>query len=124
LDNEADIDTRTFISSARTNTQRENCNRYQNIPFQYGNGLKDVCLEDSLRGSIRDSKKKSIGFRNAFENQFDYISEDIYDPNHTVFEYARNSRGNNKQIARPNSESIRTDRMMRNSNMNRNTTNY
>lgn len=83
-------------------------NNRRNVPFQYGNGFPNITLEDSLRGGFRDSSKKSIGFRNAFENQFQYISSDISDPNHTVQMYPQNSRGQNKEIARPNSRSIKS----------------
>ena len=73
---------------------------YQNIPFKYGNGIADVALEDSMRGNIKDSKKKSIGFSNPFSHFFSYISGDISDPNHTVQNHPISSRGANKEIAR------------------------
>ena len=97
---------------------RGNENVYKSVPFQYGNGFRNVSVEDSLRGGYRDSSKKSIGFRNAFENQFQYISSDISDPNHTVQMYPVSSRGQNKEIARPRSNAIRSQRRIRNNTSN------
>ena len=77
--------------------------------------MPDVCLEDSLRGGIRDSSKKSIGFKNPFEHQFDYISKDISDYKHTVQMWPQNSRGQNKEIARPDSMANRSEERLRRS---------
>jgi hypothetical protein len=110
---DADLDTHTFTSGQRTGTRREQASGYQSVPFQYGNGLKDVSLEDSLRGGIRDSSRRSIGFKNPFENQFSYISGDISDSRHTVQMYPQNTRGADKEIARPESMSVRSDRRLR-----------
>lgn len=96
-------------NSDRINLRGKENNR-RNVPFQYGNGFPNITLEDSLRGGFRDSSKRSIGFRNAFENQFQYISSDISDPNNTVQMYPVNSRGQNKEIAKPRSNSIRSQK--------------
>jgi hypothetical protein len=112
IDNNFDQDTRTFTpgSRSRTRTQREMTHGYQSVPFMYGNGLPDVTLEESLRGGIRDSSKKSIGFRNPFEHSFDYISGDISDPSHSVQMWPQSTRGENKEMARPGSMSVRSER--------------
>lgn len=93
--------------------RRENASSYQSIPFGYGNGLPNISVEDSLKGGIRDSSKKSIGFRNPFENHFDYISKDISDSKHTVQMWPQSTRGQNREIARPHSVSAAHDRDMR-----------
>lgn len=113
IQSDADLDTRTFTPGSNTRTQREMHTCYQSVPFMYGNGLPDVSVENSLRGGNRDSSKKSLGFRNPFEHQFDYISEDISDPNHTVQMWPENTRGENKEIARPNSRAVRSENKMR-----------
>lgn len=113
IQSDVDLDTKTFTPGTRTNTRREMPSCYQSVPFMYGNGLADVSLEDSLRGGIRDSSKKSVGFRNPFEHSFSYISEDISDPNHTVQMWPQNSRGQNKEIARPNSIALKSERRIR-----------
>lgn len=114
IQSDADLDTHTFTPGTRTKTQREMQTSYQSIPFMYGNGLPDVSIENSLRGTNRDSSKKSIGFRNPFEHQFDYISPDISSPNHTVQMWPQNTRGSNKEIARPKSGAIQSDKRLRN----------
>lgn len=113
VQSDMDLDTRNYTPGMRTSTRRETPCGYQSIPFAYGNGLPDVCLEDSLRGGIHDSSKKSIGFRNPFEHQFDYISGDISDYKHTVQMWPQNSRGQNKEIARPNSIAAQSDQRLR-----------
>jgi hypothetical protein len=113
IPSEADIDTHVHIPGMRHNSKRENFNSYRSIPFRYGNGLPDVSLEDSLRGGIHDSSKKSIGFRNPFEHQFDYISKDISDPHHTVQMWPQSTRGNDRELARPNSLAVRSDKRIR-----------
>lgn len=115
-----DLDTHTYTPGTRTNTQRENSLDYQAIPFGYGNGLPDISVEESLKGGIRDSSKKSIGFKNSFEHNFNYISPDISDYRHTVQMWPQNTRGQNREIARPNSASARHDRNLRNNILNRN----
>lgn len=102
-----DVDTHTITPHTNTKTQRETNNDYQSIPFMYGNGFMNVALEESLRGYATDSSRRSIGFKNAFENQFSYISPDIYDPNHTVNAWPASTRGTEKEIARPNSMAMR-----------------
>jgi hypothetical protein len=113
IQSDADLDTKTFTSGQRTGTQREMHNSYQSVPFMYGNGLPDITVEESLKGGIRDSSKKSIGFRNPFENQFAYISKDISDANHTVQMWPQTTRGRSSQIARPNSSAVLSERRIR-----------
>jgi hypothetical protein len=113
VQSEADLDTKTFTPGTRMDTRRETPSSYQAIPFGYGNGLPDISVEESLKGGIRDSSKKSIGFRNPFENQFDYISQDVSDYRHTVQMWPQPTRGQNVEIARPESASARQDRDMR-----------
>jgi hypothetical protein len=113
IQSDADLDTKTFTPGHRSNSRREMQSGYQAVPYQYGNGLPDVSLEDSLRGTDRDSKKKSIGFRNPFEHQFDYISSDISSADHSVQMWPENTRGDNKEMARPDSSAVRSERRIR-----------
>lgn len=99
---------------SNSKSSRETQSSYQAIPFGYGNGLPNISVEESLKGGIRDSSKKSIGFRNPFEHQFDYISKDISDYRHTVNMWPQSTRGENRELARPNSASARYDKEMRN----------
>ena len=111
---DADLDTKTFTSGVRTNTRRENTSSYQSVPYGYGKGLQNVSLEDSLRGGMRDSSRKTTGFKNPFEHHFDYISDDISDSRHTVQMWPQSTRGQDKEIARPNSVAIKSAQRMRN----------
>lgn len=111
-------DTHNYTSETRTGTKRENANNYKPVPFQYGSGFMDVNNECYLREGIKDVKKKSYGYRNNFEHNFSYISPDIYDPNHTVQMWPTNTRGQQKEIARPHSAAMRDDRQIRKSKKN------
>lgn len=96
-----DLDTHTFVPKIRDTSQRDNCNCYNTVPFMYGGGPADVSVEDALRGGLKDGSKKTIGFKNAFENQFYYISSDITEPNHNVMSMPSATRGTSKVLARP-----------------------
>jgi len=85
-----------------TKYNKEKEQHYKNVPFMYGHGIADVSLEDSMRGNVKDTKKKSVGFKNPFANYFSFISSDISAPEHTVNMRPVNTRGANKEIARPN----------------------
>lgn len=96
----------------RTRNLRERENNYQSVPFMYGNGLPNVTLEESLKGGIRDTSKKSIGFRNSFEHSFSYISDDISNPDHTVNMWPQTTRGRNKEVARPKSGAVQSEKRL------------
>jgi hypothetical protein len=107
IDGNYDLDTNTYTPGTRSYTQRESTNTYRPIPFMYGNGLPDISLEESLRGGYRDSSKKSIGFKNPFENQFYYIDKEVSNADHTVQMWPQQTRGRNREVARPNSIAMR-----------------
>jgi hypothetical protein len=109
IEAEVDQDSHSMRASSRTGTGREQYNRYKAIPYGYGGGLADICVEDSLRGGIRDSRRKTTGFWNPFEHQFDYIDKDISEPNHTVEMYPQSTRGANRTIARPRSSAAKSE---------------
>lgn len=113
IESTVDQDSRTVRPASRSKTNRETYNSYKSIPYGYGGGLADICVEDSLRGGIKDSGRKTTGFWNPFEHQFDFIDSDISDPNHTVEMRPQNTRGANKVMARPNSMSSNSDRRIR-----------
>lgn len=110
---DADLDTHTFMPGSSSCSQREMANSYQSVPFMYGNGLPDVTVEESLRGGFRDSSKKSIGFQNPFEHNFSYISSDISDPDHSVQMWPQTTRGRNKEVARPTSRAVSSEKGFR-----------
>lgn len=113
ISGETDLDTHMMVPNTRTGTQRDNYNNYYSIPSNYGNGFMDISVEDSLRGGYTDSSKKTVGFRNPFENQFDYISRDISSAEHSVQMRPSMTRGQNKEISRPDSAAYRSEQRLR-----------
>ena len=105
-----DVATKTFTPGSKSKSRRETYNNYQAIPYMYGSGMPDITLEESLRGSVSDSSRKSMGFKSSFGHNFNYISSDIYDPNHTVQMWPQNTRGQNKEIARKNSSAVQSEK--------------
>ncbi|AYV84843.1 MAG: hypothetical protein Hyperionvirus44_1 [Hyperionvirus sp.] len=63
-------------------------------------GLRDVRRESNLQNSQPTRVGKSIGYPNPSEHYFDYIDDDIQDPNNVVFERGRNTRSDNYSVAR------------------------
>lgn len=100
VDDVFDIDARSFTPGYNTETKRDVHTSYNTLPFGYGNGLADITVENSLKNCHRDTSKKTTGFRNPFENQFQYISSDISNPDHTVQMWPENTRGQNKEVRR------------------------
>jgi len=105
-DGSVDMDTKQMIGGKNMRSQRETTNQYNSVPMMYGMGMMDVCVEESLRGHTRDTSKKTAGYRNMFENNFQYISPEISDPNHTVAMYPNSTRGTGKELARPSNKRI------------------
>lgn len=97
VDNILDAETRTFMPGYNNETKRDRHTSYNTLPFGYGNGLADISVENALKGVHRDTSKKTAGFRNTFENQFQYISSDISNPDHTVQMWPQHTRGQNKE---------------------------
>jgi hypothetical protein len=65
--------------------------------------IRDVEMENYLAFGDQPSigkGKKSIGYPNPVENHFSYISDDIQNPDHVVFERGMPSRLFNKDVAR------------------------
>lgn len=113
IEAEVDQDSHTMRPKTRNQSSRGQDNAYRCIPFGYGGGLADVSVENSLRGGIRDSSRKSTGFWNPFEHQFDYIDSDISSPDHTVNMRPQSTRKANRTIARPNSVAAQSERRLK-----------
>lgn len=113
IEAEIDQESHTMRPRSRDSSRRDNHNSYRSIPYGYGGGLADISVENSLRGGIKDSPRKSTGFWNPFEHQFDYIDSDISSPDHTVNMRPENTRKANMTIARPNSRAALSDRRLK-----------
>jgi hypothetical protein len=113
IEAEVDQDSHTMRPQTRDSSGREQYNGYRSIPYGYGGGLADISVENSLRGGIKDSGRKSTGFWNPFEHQFDYIDSDISNPDHTVNMRPETTRKMNRTIARPNSIAAQSERRLK-----------
>jgi hypothetical protein len=82
--------------------KREKENNYRAIPLMNGSKQKDVDIENYLcYGNGPSRGAKSLGYPNPAEHYFQYISDDISKPEHTVFEPGMPTRMHNKDTARP-----------------------
>jgi hypothetical protein len=113
IEAEVDQDSHAMRPSARDSSSRGQYNGYRCIPYGYGGGLADISVENSLRGGIRDSRRKTTGFWNPFEHQFDYIDSDISSPDHTVEMRPQSTRKSNRTMARPESIAAQSDRRLK-----------
>lgn len=113
IEAEVDQDSHTMRPRTRDTSRRDNYNGYRCIPYGYGGGLADISVENSLRGGIKDSPRKSTGFWNSFEHQFDYIDSDISDPDHSVNMRPLSTRKANMPIARPNSGAAMSEQRLK-----------
>lgn len=96
-----DTDTKVCIPGGQCNNLREQENNYKPVPYMNGSKQKDVNVENYLCYGYGPSRgKKSLGYPNPAEHYFQYISEDISNPDHTVFEPGMPSRLFNKDTAR------------------------
>jgi hypothetical protein len=103
--NEMDFETKVVNPNNNCNDKRENENNYKAVPYKNGSSLKDSNVDNYLlygTGQIRE--KKSRGYPNWFEHQYNYISEDIQDPDHVVFDRGMPTRSFNKNVATKYSE--------------------
>jgi len=58
--------------------------------------LKNIDLENYVKYGYPTSKARSLGYENPFEHQFQYIDDDIQNPDHVVFDRPTASRLDNK----------------------------
>lgn len=95
-----DVITKTMVPHNACNNKRDNINNYKMVPYMNGSNMRDVEVENYLScGSEITRSQKSRGYPSAFENQYQYISPDIQNPDHVVFERGMPSRLANKTVA-------------------------
>jgi hypothetical protein len=98
---EMDLDAKVSIPGAKSNNKREKENNYRSMPHMNGSKPRDVDMENYLcYGSGPSRGAKSLGYPNPAEHYFQYISDDIQRPEHSVFERGMPSRLRNKDTAR------------------------
>ena len=57
---------------------------YRSVPAMYGNGLRDINADTDMRFGVNSRGGKSLGYRNPFEHQFQFIDNDLQHPDHVV----------------------------------------
>jgi hypothetical protein len=108
-ENQMDLDTKVVTQNARYNGKRETENTYQAVPLMmdgYGNG-RDIDVDTFVRMKAGKYHNKSVGYPNPVDHYFNFISNDIQQPEHVVNMRGIPSRLLNKQIARPNGNNSR-----------------
>lgn len=99
---EMDLDMKVSVPGGKCNNKREKENNYRAVPYMSGSKVKDVNIENYLSyGNGPSRGAKSLGYPNPAEHYFQYISDDVQKPEHTVFEPGMSTRLMNKDTARP-----------------------
>jgi hypothetical protein len=101
-EDEMDLDTKVSVPGGKCNNKREKENNYRAVPYMTGTKARDVDIENYLcYGNGPSRGAKSLGYPNPAEHYFQYISNDVQKPEHTVFEPGMPTRMMNKDTARP-----------------------
>jgi hypothetical protein len=100
--NEMDLEHKVVLPNGNSNEKRETENNYRSVPYMSGAGNRDIDVDTFVRfGATPSRVSKSSGYPNPIEHHFDYISNDIQNPDHVVNERGLPSRMFNKETARP-----------------------
>lgn len=98
---EMDLDTKISVPGGKCNNKRGKENNYRTVPQMNAKKIKDVDIENYLcYGNGPSRGAKSLGYPNPAEHYFQYISNDVQKPEHTVFEPGMPTRMMNKDTAR------------------------
>jgi hypothetical protein len=67
-----------------------NSQKYQPIPYMgTKEGLRDISVENDMKCSYPTKGTKSYGYKNPSEHYFNYITDDIQNPEHVVMPFPR-----------------------------------
>ena len=90
-----DFEHKRSIPSVSSNGKKDlNTSSYKTMPFMgYDTDAKNINEENELLQGMPVRTHKSYGYNNSFENQFQYISNDIQNPDHTVMAFPRGGYG-------------------------------
>ena len=97
-----DFENKINIPSNNTCKNYLNTSRYVPVPLKWKKG-GPVKQEDNIQCSLPNRSAKSLGMKNPSDHYFDYISDDIQNPDHVVLPFARggiSSRLSNQQCAK------------------------
>jgi len=102
-ENQMDLDTKVIIQNPRCGGKKESENTYQAVPLMmngYDNN-SNIDVDTYVRMNAGKYHNKSVGYPNPVDHYFNFISNDIQQPDHVVNMRGIPSRLLNKQIARP-----------------------
>jgi hypothetical protein len=112
--NEMDTENKIAIPNVNIKDKKYvNTSSYQPVPYMSSKeGLRDIGAESYVKTGIpsRDTSKKSYGYKNLAEHYFDYITDDIQDPDHVVMPFPRGgepTRQDNTTTARARPKYVR-----------------
>lgn len=96
-----DYSNNKVIPSVSSNRKRGNRNSYMSVPHMHRNGLRNIDMDNYVRYGVNSRASKSVGYENPAEHYFQYIDNDIQNPDHVVNDRGLPSRSYNRKTARP-----------------------
>ena len=96
-----DFQTKNVLPKMGHNGKRGHKNEYQSIPQMYSGGLRDIDMDNFVRYGVNSRAAKSVGYENPVEHYFNYIDDDMQNPEHVVNQRGLPSRSYNRRTARP-----------------------
>ena len=86
-----DLDNKTYIPNSTCRNTREQQNNYIGVPLLSTPGTGDIEIDNYMRvgegfGSVQS--RRSLGYPSTYEHNFQYISNDMQVPEHTVMDRA------------------------------------
>lgn len=100
---EMDTDLKIVIPNVTCNGKKSlNSSSYRSVPcVGRAEGIRNIDDECEMKNSMPTRGSKSYGYSNPVEHYYDYISDDIQDPDHVVFNPGIATRLDNHKVARP-----------------------
>lgn len=104
---EIDMNSKRFIPDTTSSNKREHKTIYQAVPYMSGpNDMMNMDMGNSLQYGVNSRAGKGFGYKNPTEHYYDYIDQDIQQPDHVVHDRGFPSRAENKTRARPYKRNI------------------
>jgi hypothetical protein len=99
--NERQTDQDRFMVNNK-HVDKEQENSYMAVPFMEGKSARDMDIDTYMRfGSTPSRGSKSLGYPNPVDHYFDFVDDDVQNPNNVVMDRGVPSRSYNKTTARP-----------------------
>jgi hypothetical protein len=99
---EMDTETKINVPVINCNNKKNiNTSSYRSMPYMgRGEGIRNIDSEILMQNGSLTRTGKSFGYFNPVENYYDYISREVQDPDHVVFERANSTRLDNHKMGR------------------------